>query len=117
MKNFKQLKIWEKGVEIVEKVYELTNSIPQREKYGMISQITRAAISISSNIAEGSSRKSDKDYARFLEIALGSTFEVETQLIILQRLKMCELKNIQKIFELIDEEQKMLIAFINKLSS
>lgn len=82
MKNFKQLKIWQKGFEIATKKYLLTEHFPVQEKFGISSQLTRAAISIPSNIAEGSSRSSEKDYMRFLAIALGSCFEAETQLLI-----------------------------------
>ncbi|HVT85247.1 MAG TPA: four helix bundle protein [Chitinophagaceae bacterium] len=70
MKNFKELIIWQKGINLVKKIYILTKLFPAEEKYGIISQMTRAAISIPANIAEGSSRNSDKDYARFLQLAL-----------------------------------------------
>jgi four helix bundle protein len=82
MRNFKQLKIWQKGFEIAVQSFKLTSSFPKEEKFGICSQITRAAVSIPSNVAEGSSRSSDKDYNRFLEISLGSSFELETQLLI-----------------------------------
>lgn len=78
MRNFKELKIWQKGFEVAVKSFKLTASFPKEEKYGITSQITRAAVSIPSNIAEGSSRSSEKDYNRFLELSLGSTFELET---------------------------------------
>ena len=80
MKNFKQLRVWQKGLEIALASYELVQAFPKEERYGLSSQITRAAVSIPSNIAEGSSRGSEKDYNRFLEISLGSCFELETQL-------------------------------------
>lgn len=82
MKNFKALKVWQKGFEIAVKCYTLTSGFPPTEKFGMTSQINKASISIPSNIAEGSSRRSARDYYRFLEIALGSCFEIETQLLI-----------------------------------
>ena len=82
MRNFKELKIWQKGFDIAVKSFKLTSTFPREEKYGIVSQITRAAVSISSNIAEGSSRYSEKDYSRFVEISLGSSFELETQLLI-----------------------------------
>ena len=72
MKNFKELKIWQLGMKIVKEIYLFSNFLPEHEKYGLRSQITRAAVSIPTNIAEGSSRESDKDYKRFLEMALGS---------------------------------------------
>ncbi|MDQ6814220.1 MAG: four helix bundle protein, partial [Bacteroidota bacterium] len=82
MRNFKELKIWQKGFDIAVDAYKLTASFPSSEKFGLNSQMTRAAVSIPSNIAEGSSRKSDKDYHRFVEISLGSAYELETQLLI-----------------------------------
>lgn len=82
MRNFKELKIWQKGFDIAVKSIKLTSTFPKEEKYGISSQVTRAAVSVSSNIAEGSSRKSEKDYSRFLEISLGYRFELETQLLI-----------------------------------
>ena len=82
MKNFKELLIWQKGIQIVKHLYQLTMHFPSEEKFGIISQMTRAAVSIPANIAEGSSRNSDKDYARFLQLALGSAFELQTYLVI-----------------------------------
>src|SRR5688500_5552970 len=82
MRNFKELKIWQKGFQIAINSFKLTSTYPKEEKYGITSQITKAAVSIPSNIAEGSSRSSEKDYNRFIEISLGSTFELETQLLI-----------------------------------
>ncbi len=90
MRNFKELKIWQKGLDIVVKAYKLTGYFPKEEKYGITSQITRASVSIPSNIAEGSSRSSEKDYNRFIEISLGSSFELETQLLISQALSFGE---------------------------
>lgn len=82
MRNFKELKIWQKGFRIAVDSIKLVSGFPKEEKYGISSQITKAAVSIPSNIAEGSSRSSEKDYSRFIEISLGSTFELETQLLI-----------------------------------
>ena len=82
MRNFKELKIWQKGFEIAVDTYKLTETFPPTEKFSLAQQATRAAVSIPSNIAEGSSRFSEKDYKRFIEISLGSSFELETQLLI-----------------------------------
>jgi len=86
MRNFKQLKIWQKGIDIAIKTYQLTDTFPKEDKYAMVQQMTKASVSIASNIAEGSSRKSEKDYLRYIEISLGSTFELETQIIIAEKL-------------------------------
>ncbi len=75
MRNFRNFKIWEEGIAIVTQVYKLSKSLPSEEKYGLRSQICRSAVSIPSNIAEGCSRNSETDFKRFLEIALGSSFE------------------------------------------
>lgn len=86
MVNFRNLKIWQKGMNLVCMIHKLTEMLPSTEQYGLLSQITRAAISIPSNIAEGRTRNSQKDFKRFLEIALGSTYELETQLITIKNL-------------------------------
>src|SRR5690554_6118199 len=82
MRDFRKLEIWQKGISIVKKVYTLTSSLPDFEKFGLVSQMQRCSVSIPSNIAEGASRNSEKDFKRFLEIAIGSAFELETQLIL-----------------------------------
>ena len=92
MRNFKQLLIWQKGFHIGVKSINVVSSFPKEEKYGISSQITRSAVSIPSNIAEGSSRSSMKDYNRFLEISLGSSFELETQLLIAEAVNFGEKK-------------------------
>ncbi len=117
MKDFKQLHIWQKGIEIVKETYKVSKLLPDSEKYGIISQITRASVSIPSNIAEGSSRNSNRDNCRFLEIALGSTYELETNLIIIRDVGLLAPDKLTNIFQLIDEEQKMIMSFIKKLDS
>ncbi len=77
MRDFKKFYIWKHGIELVKQVYQLTSELPAEEKYGLKSQITRAAVSIPSNIAEGCSRNSEIEFKRFLEVALGSLFELE----------------------------------------
>ncbi|MCW3073465.1 MAG: four helix bundle protein [Flaviaesturariibacter sp.] len=116
MRNFKELKIWQKGFSIAVQAFKLVESFPKEERYGLSAQITRCAISIPSNIAEGSSRTSEKDYNRFLEIALGSCFELETQLMIADSVNYGNPGiSIQMLSDL-QEEEKMLIAFMSKLS-
>ena len=117
MRNFKELKIWQKGFEIAVKSITLIATFPKEEKYGICSQATRAAVSVPSNIAEGSSRSSGKDHKRFLEIALGSSFELETQLLISKAVNFGDEGIIQDILTDVDQEQKMLMSFINKIQS
>ena len=116
MKNFKELNIWKKGIEIVKMTYQLSKQLPQEEKYGITSQMTRAAVSIPANIAEGSSRNSDKDYARFLQIALGSAFELQTYFVIAREMKWIQEANIYEIEKLVEEEIKMIYGFLRKIS-
>lgn len=115
MRNFKKLLIWQKGLQIAVKSIELVSDFPKEEKYGLSSQITSAAVSISSNIAEGSSRTSTKDYNRFLEISLGSSFELETQLLIAEAVNFGEKEKRDDLLKVIDEEQKMLMSFMSRL--
>ena len=117
MKNFKELIIWQRGIEIVKKVYDLTKQFPSQEKFGIISQMTRAAVSISANIAEGSSRNSDKDYARFLQLALGSAFELQTYLVIVHEMKWAFTDEVHQIEIILEEEIKMIHSFIKKLTA
>lgn len=115
MRNFKKLLIWQKGVQIAINSIKMISEFPKEEKYGISSQISRAAVSISSNIAEGSSRKSMKDYNRFLEISLGSSYELETQLLIAEAVNFGEKEKRDALLKDIDEEQKMIMSFMSKL--
>lgn len=115
MTNFRNLKIWHKGMELVIDVYKLAGLLPKEEKYGLRSQITRAALSMPSNIAEGSSRHSQKDFKRFLEIAPGSAFELETQLLIIPKLSLIKTDSVSQTINLLNEEQKMINGYINTL--
>lgn len=117
MKNYKELIIWQKGIQLIKKVYQLSKQFPAEEKYGLVSQMTRAAVSISANIAEGSSRNSDKDYARFLQIALGSAFEVQTYLVIAKEMKLAKNIDIIEVEMMLEEEIKMIHSFIKKLTA
>lgn len=116
MKNFKQLKVWQKGFDIAVGAYKYTATLPKEERFGISSQITRAAVSIPSNIAEGSSRTTDKDYSRFLEISLGSCFELETQLLIAQAVGLGNNDIQHQLLQQVDEEEKMLMAFKARLN-
>ena len=116
VRSYKDLLIWQKGIELTERVYQLVKSFPNEELYALTSQIKRCTISIPSNIAEGYGRKSTKNYLQFLRISRGSLFELETQLIIANKLNYITDKEIaDTIFNLIAEEGKMLNSFIKKL--
>ena len=115
MRNFRTLYIWQQGVQLVADVYKLSEELPNEEKYGLKSQICRAAVSIPSNIAEGSSRQSEIEYRRFLEIAMGSAFELETQLIIIKKLHLISNTQIENLNTCLEIEQKMINGLISKL--
>ncbi len=102
MKNYKELDVWKRSIDFAVEVYRFTETFPSDEKFALASQLKRAAISISSNIAEGSARRSSKEYIRFLYISLGSAAEIETQLILAKKLGFGErheavMKNLQDI--------------------
>ena len=86
MHNYKNLHIWQEGIKLARKIYEITSNFPTNEKYGIASQMTRAAVSIPSNIAEGAGRNSNKEFANFLSIAIGSLFELHTQIVICEQI-------------------------------
>ncbi|HNW98789.1 MAG TPA: four helix bundle protein [Bacteroidales bacterium] len=108
MNNFKQLKVWQKAVELTTNIYKETKTFPSQEQFGIISQITRSVVSIPSNIAEGSGRTTSKDFNHFLSIALGSSFETETLLIISNNLGYLNKNNFEKLVSEVTEIQKML---------
>jgi four helix bundle protein len=116
MRNFKQLLIWQKGFEIAVQSFKLVEAFPKEERFSLSNQITRASVSIPSNIAEGSSRTSEKDYNRFLELSLGSSFELETQLLIAEAVKYGDSTIRSKMLQSVSEEQKMLVSFMSKLN-
>ncbi len=115
MRDFRKLDIWKNGIQIVKEIYELSDKLPSNEKFGLRSQITRAAVSVPSNIAEGCSRNSEIEFKRFLEIAIGSLFEIETQLIITKELGFISKEDLKNLFKLLDKEAKMINSLINKI--
>jgi four helix bundle protein len=117
MRNFKELYVWEKAMEVGVKTYILTGGFPSEEKFGLVSQLNRAAVSISSNIAEGASRSTNKEFRRFLEIAIGSAFEVESQIILAVRLNIISETEASELLNALNELQKMLSVFIKKLNA
>ena len=116
MKNYKELIIWRKGIALVKQSYLLSDCLPKEEKYGLISQLTRAAVSIPANIAEGNSRTSERDYARFLQIALGSAFEVQTYLVIIKEMNWADGQALLVFENSLEEEIKMIHGFLRKLT-
>lgn len=114
MKDFRKLQIWQNGIEITKMVYQLTALLPDEEKFGLVSQMNRCSVSIPSNIAEGCARSSDNELNRFIEIALGSAFELETQLQIVNEIYTIETN---KVMEQLTIEQKMLNAYRSKLKA
>ena len=108
--------VWQKGVELVLSIYKLTKDFPKAEVYGITSQIRRAAISIPSNIAEGRSRGTRKDFAQFLRIAFGSGAELETQLLIARRLSFGPEISYNKVDDQLNEVMRMLNTMIHKLN-
>jgi four helix bundle protein len=116
IKSFKDLRIWQKGVEVVVDSYQLTKSFPKEEIYGLTSQIRRASVSIPSNIAEGFKRYHNKEYKQFLFVALGSLAELETQLIIAEKLSFISSQDLQNTSEKIEYLSKMISSLMKKLS-
>ncbi|GGG38481.1 four helix bundle protein [Bizionia arctica] len=112
--NYKNLKIWNLGIEIVDDVFDIISEFPKDEKFGLSSQLSRCSVSIPSNIAEGSAR-TDKSLSHFIDISLGSSFELDTQLIIAYKRKYITSEKLKQIQEKIEEFQKMTMGFQNKL--
>jgi four helix bundle protein len=117
MYNFKELKIWQKSRELTKKIYLITQKFLEEEKYDLISQVRRSAVSIPSNIAEGSGRESKKEFLRFLNISISSAFELETQIIISGDLGFIEEQEYNLIIEEINEIQKMIYGFGKSLEA
>ncbi len=104
-------------MELAEAVYNLTKTFPKDELYGLSSQLRRASVSIASNIAEGRARTTDRDFGHFLNIALGSAYEIQTQLLLAKRLKIGDESARVKAESLCIETSKMLVAFLQSLKS
>lgn len=111
MHRFKQLEIWKQSRQFCTQIYLVTNHFPNEERFGLTTQLRRSSVSIPSNIAEGSSRKSNKDFARFLEIAIGSAYEIETQLLISNDLGFIAEENLNPLLSKIDIMTKMMYNF------
>ena len=110
MHNLKELKIWNKSIELATDIYKITSEFPREEKYGLTSQIRRSAVSIPSNIAEGAGRNTNKEFYHFLGISNGSSYELQTQLIISRNLDLIDVR-VEPILAKLDEVQKMNYTF------
>ena len=115
MVTFRDLLIWQKSMTLVTEIYQLTNTFPKEEIYGLTSQIRRSAISIPSNISEGYGRDGNKDYLKFLNIGISSLFEMQTQLEIAYNLKYINEIQFNKINEESKEIERMLSSFIRRI--
>jgi four helix bundle protein len=115
MHNFKELKVWQLSRSLVKEVYEITANFPPTEKYGLVSQLRRCAVSVPTNIAEGSGRNTDKDFAQFLNISLGSAYELETLLILSFDVRLVSVESLENLTHRISEIQKMTFGLIKTL--
>jgi len=115
MHKYKELKLWQKSIDLVTTVYNLTRNFPPVEKFGLVSQLNRSAVSIPSNIAEGAGRNSDKEFIQFLAFAQGSSYELETQLIISKNLEYITIEDLTSLTDQIVELQKMNFVLQSKM--
>ncbi|GAC1491536.1 MAG: four helix bundle protein [Chamaesiphon sp.] len=117
MKDFRELKVWQKSHELTLGVYQVTVLFPQEERYGLTSQIRRAVASIPANIAEGCGRGTDADFARFLQIAMGSSSELEYHFLLAHDLDFLDKSNYERLNSQLVEIKRMLNSFIQKLKA
>jgi len=117
VKSYKDLIVWQKSMDLVQMVYQATKEFPREELYGLTNQLRRAVVSIPSNIAEGHARRSTAEFRNFLSIARGSLAEVDTQLIIAERLNYLEPAKLREIQAVQIEVNKMTNALMNKLTT
>jgi len=116
MSTFRDLKIWQKAMSLVTEVYRITTHFPDSEKYGLVSQIRRSAVSIPSNIAEGYGRNSNGEFQRYLNISMGSLFELQTQIEIAQNLDYFENDSGAKMYDMSREIERMMSSFMRSLN-
>jgi four helix bundle protein len=115
IRNFKDLRVWQKGLELVKEIYTITRDFPKEEQFGLTSQIRRAAVSIPSNIAEGFRRRYSREQKQFINIALGSSAELETQLIIARELNYLDIKKHDSLMEILDHICGMLVNMSKRI--
>ena len=113
--NYRSLIVWQKSIILVKEIYKLTAKFPNEERFGIVSQMRRAAVSIPSNIAEGQARRTTPDFIRFISTAKGSLAELDTQLTISIDLQFCDRENVKDVSALIEENRKMLNALRRSL--
>ena len=115
VRNYRELIVWQKAMDLVALVYQATEQFPKEELYGLTSQVRRSAVSIPSNIAEGQARKSTAEFLNFLSIANGSRAEMETQILLAQRLNYVTTDTAQPILNLSEEVNRLLNGLMNSL--
>lgn len=116
MNNFRNLNVWKKAINLATTVYKVTNKFPVEERYGLISQLRRCVVSIGSNIAEGAGRESKKEFRQFLNIAIGSCYELETQITISRNLEYLNKEDFTTVIDEVVEIQKMIFSLRKSLS-
>jgi len=114
IKSYRELAGWQRGMDLVEGVYKTSQGWPKEETFGLINQIRRAAVSVPANIAEGQGRRSPNEFIRFLNIAIGSLFEVETHLLIAQRLRFTDEQSVTHLLALSAETGRIINGLIRK---
>ena len=117
MNNFRELKVWQKAMNLVTNIYSITSKFPQNEQFGLTSQIRRSSVSIPSNIAEGFGRNTKNEFVRFLRISIGSLFELQTQLEISKNLEFITIEIFNKMLSESVEIEKMLKALIKSIKA
>ncbi len=115
MRNFRQLEVWQKAIDMADKVYAVCDAFPKYELYALSDQLRRAAVSMASNIAEGASRTSTAEFAHYLEISIGSAFEVETQLFIAKKRNYVSEETYENCAKELQTLERQLNTFISKL--
>ncbi|XWN36124.1 MAG: four helix bundle protein [Balneola sp.] len=115
IKTFRDLKIWQQSMELVTEIYKTTSQFPEEEKYGLTSQLRKSSVSIPSNISEGFGRNSQGDFKRFVNISMGSLFELQTQIEVAKNLEFISEEIFQKLYEDTREIERMMSSFIRTL--
>ena len=115
MHNFRELRIWQRSMDLAEIVFKINATFPKEEKYGLVSQLNRCAVSVPSNISEGAGRASNKQFKQFLEFSMGSCNEIQTQLELAKRFNYVTKESGDKVIDEAFQVYKMILAFYNSL--